>query len=173
MQPILKQIPLYPSYYCGSDGYIYSFKNKNSTISGIPRRLKGGMSGRGYSLIALSGNGGICHKKVHILICESFHGERPIVNGEKYNCSHINDLKLDNRPENLIWESASLNQQRAFKNGNRGIVGEKRRKFNETQIFKIREQIEDGIPNAKIAKKYKCRTSIIYKIKRNLNYQGI
>ena len=48
-----------------------------------------------------------CRKsaKVHILVCEAFHGERPC----NFEAMHLNGNSLDNRAENLSWGRHSDN----------------------------------------------------------------
>lgn len=48
-----------------------------------------------------------CRKsaKVHILVCEAFHGGRPC----NFEAMHINGISLDNRADNLKWGSHKEN----------------------------------------------------------------
>lgn len=45
-------------------------------------------------------------KRVHILVCETFHGPKPF---EEAVVMHLNDNPLDNRSENLKWGSQKEN----------------------------------------------------------------
>lgn len=168
MEIVLKKINSHPDYSVGSDGHVYSYKSKLSKTSGIPKRLTPGTRGRGYASVKFRNGTAQSYFNVHLLICEAFHGIRPIVNGEKYNCSHINDIKTDNRPQNLIWESASENQKRAFSNGNR--IG-RNQLFTATEIVDIKNKIEIGYNNKEISDEYKCTPNVINKIRVNTNYR--
>ena len=52
-------------------------------------------------------------RNCHILICVTFHGPRPIINGVSYECDHINGDKLDYRAANLEWVTPAENSKRA------------------------------------------------------------
>ena len=52
-------------------------------------------------------------KNCHILICVTFHGPRPIINGVRYECDHINGDKLDYSAANLEWVAPAENRKRA------------------------------------------------------------
>lgn len=58
-----------------------------------------------YLRIAL-GRGAGSQKCVHRFICMAFHGPPPFPNA---HARHLNDHKLDNRPENLAWGTRSDN----------------------------------------------------------------
>jgi hypothetical protein len=46
------------------------------------------------------------HLKVHQLVCEAFHGQKP---SEKHEVVHLNEDALDNRSENLRWGTRKEN----------------------------------------------------------------
>ena len=52
-------------------------------------------------------------KPCHTLICVTFHGPRPTVNGVSYECDHINGDKLDYSAANLEWVTPAENRKRA------------------------------------------------------------
>lgn len=60
-----------------------------------------------YWTVALSsGFGGSTRRKsVHVLVCEAFHGPRP----DGLVVRHLNNIKTDNRAENLAWGTRSQN----------------------------------------------------------------
>lgn len=51
--------------------------------------------------------------EMHRLVCEAFHGPPP----EKADAHHINEVKTDNRPENLEWRSRSSNMKVSYELG--------------------------------------------------------
>ena len=52
-------------------------------------------------------------KHCHFLICVTFHGPRPVVDGVRYECDHINGDKLDYSAANLEWVTPAENRKRA------------------------------------------------------------
>ena len=50
---------------------------------------------------------------LHRLVCEAFHGPPPVEN----DAHHINEVKTDNRPENLEWRSRSSNLKVSYELG--------------------------------------------------------
>lgn len=57
--------------------------------------------------------------KVHILVLEAFTGNRP----DGLIARHLNDVKTDNRAENLVWGTYRQNLEDAVRNGRRGGIG--------------------------------------------------
>ena len=53
------------------------------------------------------GGGGVLNIKVHYAVCEAFHGVAP---EGKRRVRHLNENGLDNRPENLVWDTQRVNQ---------------------------------------------------------------
>lgn len=105
-------IPHYEGYYEASSlGNIRRIKNsyggRDLPIK-EPRILKPTKQKNGYLTITLSMN---CHSKsflVHLLVLRAFFGEAP----DKYQASHLNGVRDDNRLDNLIWESRIGNNAR-------------------------------------------------------------
>jgi len=56
----------------------------------------------GYKTINLIINKKKSYKRVHTLVCSAFHGNKP---EWASSVNHINEDKLDNRPENLEWST--------------------------------------------------------------------
>lgn len=68
---------------------------------------------RGYPSVALYGDGGRREMAVHVLVAEAWHGPRP----DGMEVCHINDIKADNRPENLRFGTRSENLLDRVRNG--------------------------------------------------------
>lgn len=68
---------------------------------------------QGYVMICLHRDGARLDVCVHQLVAEAFHGPRP----EGLLVCHINDVKTDNRPENLQYGTRSENGRDAVRNG--------------------------------------------------------
>lgn len=78
------------------------------------RILKTALNGDGYWRGAFSQNGRMRSYKVHVLVCEAFHGPKP----EWAHCArHLNGISTDNRPENLAWGTRSENMQDKARHG--------------------------------------------------------
>jgi hypothetical protein len=91
---------------------------------------------------------GIRHQiRVHRLVLLAFKGfPRP-----ELECNHINGNKLDNRPENLEWVTASENVLHAFRLGLRvspkaGSPGERngRAKLTSEEVLDLRARKQRG-----------------------------
>lgn len=59
--------------------------------------------------------------ELHRLVCEAFHGPPPA----NFDAHHINEVKSDNRPENLEWRSRSENMKASYEGGFNNPAGEK------------------------------------------------
>ena len=67
----------------------------------------------GYWDLMLSKNGTSKHHKVHWLVLEAFVGPRP----QGYYGCHKNDVRKDNRLENLYWGTPKENSRDTLQNG--------------------------------------------------------
>lgn len=70
-------------------------------------------SKRGHLVVALCRDGNDHRRYVHHLVLEAFVGLRP----PGTECCHRNDIKTDNRLENLRWDTSSANMQDRVRNG--------------------------------------------------------
>lgn len=165
---IFIELKEFPNYFACSDGYIYSKNYLYKSNATVPRKMKYKITIQTrYARICLPKESKKVARSVHILICEAFHGERP----RGMECSHLDDDKYNNKPENLKWESHSVNMNRGFKNDKCGFGY----KFFNASLTK--EQFEDvkillskGVKHIDIAKKYNCDRSTITKINTGDRY---
>lgn len=72
--------------------------------------VRGYVNKRGYRQVKVFGKGA----PVHRLVCLAFHGEPP---SPAHHAAHANDIKTDNRPENLRWATAKENAEDRQRNG--------------------------------------------------------
>jgi hypothetical protein len=127
---IWKPIKDYESLYQVSNlGRVRSLRNKIKILS--PRINSGG-----YNFCGLYKNGIRKYFAVHRLVAYSFLNEK----NEKYAVNHINEIKTDNRVENLEWVSSRENCCHKFLNKNiyskyTGVTFHKSRNKWQAQIF--------------------------------------
>lgn len=50
---------------------------------------------------------------IHVLLCTAFHGPRRLL----HEARHLNDVKTDNRVDNIAWGTKSQNALDAVRNG--------------------------------------------------------
>ena len=96
------------------DGYFLNqygqkIKHTYSPAHSTPgRHCHNGIRGNTYPTMRHFGG-----KDCHVLICVTFHGPRPTVNGIRYECDHINGDPTDYRACNLEWVTPAENRKRA------------------------------------------------------------
>lgn len=102
MSEIWKPIENYEDYFISSFGNVKSTKKWNGTSERI---LKPGITKKGYCLVVLRKNGESKYFSVHRLVAKAF-----IPNPENFDqVNHINEIKTDNRVENLEWCDGKYN----------------------------------------------------------------
>lgn len=102
-EEIWKAVPGYEGYYEASNmGRIRSLKRKATN----GKVLRGSVDKDGYLCVHISTNNKAEHKRVHRIIAETFvegHDD------EHNQVNHKNEIKSDNRAENLEWCNAQYN----------------------------------------------------------------
>ena len=148
MLEIWKDIPEYEGFYQVSNmGQVKSFIRRS-----LSKILKPFPTSKGYMGVELYGK----WYAVHRLVLIAFVGTCP----EGMECLHSNDIKSDNRIENLKWGTRSQNQLDRY--NRRGMpTGESHwnAKLNNYQIRVIRRCFDFGVTG-----KF---TSKIFKISKN------
>lgn len=105
-----RQIPGFPDYRVGSDGTVWSCKERTGKHSyrhgNNWRRLTGCVSnGTHYRTATLRHNGNAKQFWIHQLVLLAFVGPPP----RDYECRHLNSDRLDNRLCNLAWGTVKEN----------------------------------------------------------------
>lgn len=77
------------------------------------RIFTGTIDDTGYYRIRLTRDGTKVLKRIHVLVCEGFHGIRPV----GYVCNHLDGIKTHNVPSNLEWTTFAENVQHAHRTG--------------------------------------------------------
>lgn len=115
-EEMFKSIPEYENYQVSNLGNVKSFK------FGKERILKPAKEGNGYLMVVLFKNNIGKSLKIHQLISIAFMNHKP--NGSKLLVvDHINNIKTDNRLENLQLISQRKNCSKDQKNGTSKLVG--------------------------------------------------
>lgn len=106
-------LPGYDKRYC-----VDVFGNVWSRAKSDWKRLKPGITSKGYCTITPARNGRYATQLVHRLICEAFYGPAP--DGLE-QVRHLNGNQTDNAPENLDWGTQEQNwRDRAAHGGGMG-----------------------------------------------------
>lgn len=75
--------------------------------------LSPGRSSNGYLTVSLSKGGKQTSHCIQYLVLEAFEGPRP----EGLEACHWDDVGINNRRENLRWDTSSANKQDSVRNG--------------------------------------------------------
>lgn len=77
------------------------------------RLLSQRLNRKGYPVVGLVIGGREINTRVHILVCEAWHGMRP----EGMVCRHLDGNPTNNSPDNLTWGTHAENCQDAVRHG--------------------------------------------------------
>lgn len=144
----------------------YMGKDLFKTISG--KILKPGRASTGYLTVALLREGFQKSHTVHRLVAEAF-----IPNPESLPCvNHKNEVRSDNRVENLEWVSKSENSLYSIRNGTNKCVGEGHpfAKLKAQHIPLIRQSDKTL---AELAIMYGVTTASISSVRRRVNWKSV
>ena len=138
-----KSIPEYDGMYEVSDcGKVKSLKRKhwmkrNNCFREIKERiLTQSIDGMGYFNVGLTKLGKTKTRTVHQLVAEAFLGYIPA--GHKVHINHINNIKTDNRVENLEIVSGRENTNRKHLKSTSKYVGVSWNKSSNKWVSQIR-----------------------------------
>ena len=145
---------IFDDYYASICGNVFSKKN------GI--FLKPYKNKRGYLSVKLSIKGKAKTYLLHRLIAKAFYGDSNLT------VDHINNIKSDNRPENLRYISALENHRKAIlDNSIKCGCGHYKSKLSSNQIKEIRIS---NLSQKELSKKYGVDQSSISRIKSGKSY---
>jgi hypothetical protein len=143
---IWKEVKGFERYYrVSSIGRIMSIRTN--------KILKISLTKEGYNRIELNVNGNAQKFSLHRIVALSFI---PEIDGKQY-VNHINNIRNDNRIENLEWCTAKENQQHCIKEGRKpSIAGNKNAMsiLTEQQVVEIRRLKLEGKRNIEIARQF-------------------
>ncbi len=171
--PEYRSIPGFPFYRLGSDGSPWTCSMRGShgrKRIGKWRRMRGSPC-KGYLFITLCAPDGKRRRTyLHNLILEAFVGPRPA----GAEARHLNDIKSDNRAENLLWGTSSQNKQDSIRNGifRRGsrcsyaILDEKR-------VAQIKTLLANGRSCPSLGREFGVHRTAINAIKTGKNWKHV
>lgn len=141
-------VPGFEGYYAGTDGEVYSTRGPWTDHAVLTKLSASRPSDKHYSSLALTPNSGKARTRaVHLVILDAFQGPRP----GKDTGSHLDGDHLNNRPENLAWESAAQNLLRRLEHGtaDRGLANS-RSSMSEARIAEVHQRLANGETNRSI-----------------------
>lgn len=102
----MKEHPTLSGIIVSRDGLVYTTRKNSGGSITSPRLLKGSIDKAGYLIFSFTEG----KRKGHILVAETF-----IPNPNNLRCvNHINEIKSDNRVENLEWCDIKHNTQHSL-----------------------------------------------------------
>jgi hypothetical protein len=169
----LRSINDWENVFVGSDGHIYRNKT-NQTVMAKETLWVSKISGYQTYRIMLTKT--VDNKKVKkyinvsILVCAAFHGERPSAK----EVSHLNGNSLDNRPENLMWETHKENIARKKAHGT-DLIGCKNPKAALTKelALTVINLINSGMQTIDIVEKTGISRNVIKTIRTGKRYSDL
>lgn len=101
----------YEGYYAVSDcGRVRSLDRTAKHSRGGPRSIRGRVlratRSSGYLRVPLSVDASACRRRIHVLVCEAFHGPKP---SKYHHAAHIDGNRDNNRAANLRWATPKEN----------------------------------------------------------------
>ncbi len=118
--------------------------------------IKGAVKRNGYiQYVLVDDNGKSCHMTGHRLVALTYIGEQPHT---KWVVAHINHDRLDNRVENLMWASNSMNQLQS-----RYYIGYKK-SVTPDQIKEIKDAYAESNNQSAVARMLNISRNVVSKV---------
>ncbi len=146
--------PEYPGLVISDDGRIQGPSGK---------WLKPVIDQDGYHRVSVKINGKWYPRGIHAIVCAAFHGPAPT---PEHHAAHRNDVKSDNRAENIRWATpAENNGSDRNRNGHtaRGEISGNA-KLTEEIVKKIRIEHAAGVSISELSRTYGVARSTICRI---------
>lgn len=139
---MMRAIPGYEHYIVSRSGRII---NRDGTV------LKPATNESGYHRVWLYNEQGRTRKRVHVIICETFHGPKP---SPEHEVLHRDGNRTNNTPENLRWGTHQENTQDKVEQGS--VRGERnpRAKITDAQAAEIQRLRASGMTLKLIAETF-------------------
>jgi|SRR5215469_1284009 len=173
-----REIKGFRGYRVGSDGSVWSCHRHNAyhyDLSAPWKRLKATADARGGYLrvkLCTGRTGRYTRRNIHQLVLEAFVGPCP----EGLIACHANDDPLDNRLENLRWDTYSANTADAIRNGrydeHRG-ARHYRAKLTEADVRAIRASHAAGETCRDLGKRFGVSNVLVSLIVRRKSWRWL
>lgn len=158
---IFKELPEYPGYRIYESGiiltqWVHSGMGRYSRWKRLDSWFLADlfMHPDGYYRIPIKGRK---QEFVHYLILLAFVGPKPLGS----EGLHKNDIKTDNRLDNLKWGTHFENMQNRHQNGSYDVI------LNATLANEIRRRVENGEKQKDIAVEFKVHKATVNSIVKN------
>lgn len=109
-------IPSFPDYEASDAGHVR--RCRPGARQNAVRPLSPFVEDNGYVSVTLWVDGGTKKAWLHRLVCEAFHGPAPAPN---LDAAHGNNVRSDNRADNLSWKTRAGNELDKLANGTSNI----------------------------------------------------
>jgi hypothetical protein len=152
MEDHYKDIDGFPGYRVSREGDIQSCWGRGNpkrltdawrTLKPVPRR-------GGYLGVNLHAGGVKVTRYVHHLVLEAFVGQRP----PGHICCHNDGDRLNNRADNLRWDTYRANSEDMLRHGTRLMGSRCNAKLVEGEVLEIRRLRSGGVPVRELAARY-------------------
>jgi hypothetical protein len=147
-----RPVPDFHGYTVGSDGSVWSYKNRQGGVSPHARRLKPCPNRDGHLVVRLYRDGKSCHRFIHQLVLAAFVG--PCPDGMEA-CHDPDPDPANNDLSNLRWDTRKGNAADCIRHGRRprGEV-HGRAKVTEEDIPVIKSRLKSGETKASVGRRY-------------------
>lgn len=151
MEVKTKIVPRYNNLLAYRDGRIFNIDKKEF--------VKPFIMSNGYMAICLKGK----IEKIHVLILETFSGNRP----QSFQCRHLDGNKLNNNIENIKWGTPKENgEDRALHR--KSMIDKEISSIDNNKIIKIKEMILNNLGFNEIVNKFNIHKCTIKHIKKQV-----
>jgi hypothetical protein len=167
----VRPIPGFPDYAARSDGEILRATPRKRRPD-YPAVLPGKIGTYGYRCYCLqTPEGAPKHVTGHILVALAFHGPKPT---DKTEVAHLNGIRADNRPENLVYATRAENAAHELLHGTR-ITGSRKwnAKFSEDDVASIKRRLAAGETQSGIAREFGVYSNTINRISLGKSWKHV
>lgn len=161
MAEIFREDPGAPGYFVSNEGRVRGRSGK---------LLKASVDGKGYPVFKPSYDDGKQRsRRVHVAVCETFHGPRP---APRCEVRHLNGVSTDNRVSNLSWGTHHQNMTDSVRHGTHLSLRKPGAKITQEQADEMRVLFatEPLLTQAMIGDLYGIAPNQVSSIKKNKSW---